>query len=325
MRTKAIAVTILMAALAPAAAAAERAAQYPTKPIRLLVPFAPGGGADVAARPFVQKLSERLGQSIIYENRGGAGGVLAGETVARASPDGYTLLLGAVSVMTTTTNLMHKKPFDPVTDFAPITRLMNVPSLLAARAGFAPRTLKELVDYVKSNPGKLTWAVSGIGSAGHLATERFRMDLGLNITQVFYKGAGPGTIALISNEADVMFANPGVFMAHIKSGRLRPIALASLKRIAIMPDLPTFAEQGYPGYENGSWYGLVAPARTPAAVIQRLHDESVKVLAEPDIVAGLARDGGSPVGNTPQQFGQEIREELARSAKIIKAAGIKLQ
>ena len=322
MKTKAIGAAALFA-VATAAGAAQNAA-YPTKPIRLLVPFAAGGGADVVARPFVQRLSERLGQSIIYENRSGAGGILAGETVARASPDGYTLLLGAVSVMTTTTNLMEKKPFDPATDFAPITRLVSVPSLIAARASFTPRTMKEVVDYAKTHPGKLVWAVSGTGSAGHLASERFRMDLGLNVNMVFYKGAGPGTVALLSNEADVMFANPGVFMAHIKAGRLRPIALASTKRIAIMPDLPTFAEQGYPGYENGSWYGLVAPARTPPAVIRKLHEESVKVLSEPDIIAGLARDGGSPVGNTPAEFGQEIRNELAQSAKVIKAAKIRM-
>lgn len=322
MNFKMVALALMLSCTGPSTVFAQAA--YPSKPIRLLVPFAAGGGADVAARPFVQRLSERLGQSIIYENRGGAGGVLAGETVARAYPDGYTLLLGAVSVMTTTTHLMPKSPFDPATDFAPITRLMNVPSLIAARASFAPRTLKEMVDYVKTNPGKLIWAMSGIGSAGHLATERFKMDLALNVTQVFYKGAGPGTIALLSNEADVMFANPGVFMAHIKAGRLRAIALASAKRIAIMPDLSTFAEQGYPGYENGSWYGLVAPARTPAVVIKRLHEESVKVLSEPEIIAGLARDGGLTVGNTPQQFGQEIRDELAASAKVIKAAGIRL-
>jgi tripartite-type tricarboxylate transporter receptor subunit TctC len=313
-----------LVALTHCAFAAQGFVSYPTKPIRLLVPFAAGGGADVACRAFVQRLSERLGQSIIFENRGGAGGVLAGETVARASPDGYTLLLGAVSVMTTTTNLMEKKPFDPVRDFAPITRIVNVPSMLAARSGFAPRTVKELVDYAKASPGKLTWALSGIGSAGHLATERFKIDHGLKTVQVFYKGAGPATIALLSSEADVLFANPGVFAAHIKAGRLRGVALAAEKRLGIMPDLATFAEQGYPGYENGSWYGLVAPAGAPAAVINRLHEESIKVLNEPDIVAGMAREGGSPVGNTPQQFAQEIRVELERSAKVIKAAGIKV-
>jgi tripartite-type tricarboxylate transporter receptor subunit TctC len=322
MNTRAIAWAALLALAGPSAAFAQANA-YPTKPVRLLVPFAPGGGADVTVRPFVQKLGERLGQSVIYENRGGAGGVLAGETVARASPDGYTLLLGAVSVMTVTVNLM-KMPFDPVRDFAPITKLADVPSLLAARPGFAPRTLREMVDYAKTNPGKLIWAVSGIGSAGHLAMERFRLEQRLDVVQVLYKGAGPGTLALLSNEADIMSANPGVFMAHIKAGRLRPIAVSSAKRISILPDLPTYLEMGFPGYVHGSWYGLVAPARTPAAVINRLHDESVKVLNDPEIIAGLARDGASAVGNTPQAFAQEIRDEIAESAKVIKAAKIKL-
>jgi len=321
--TQAIALAALLTLALPALAFAQ-AGSYPTKPIRLLVPFAPGGGADVIARPVAQKLSERLGHSIIYENRGGAGGVLAGETVARANPDGYTLLLGAVSVITVTPTLMPKTPFDPVRDFAPITKIANVPTLLAARSAFGPRTLKEIVDYTKRNPGKLTWALSGIGSAGHLAMELFRMNLGLDLVQVFYKGAGPGTVALLSNEADIMFANPGVFMPHIKTGRLRPIAVANLTRIAVMPDLPTFSEMGYAGYENGSWYGLLAPARTPAAIVNRLREDTVKVLSDPEILAGFTRDGGSAVGNTPQAFGQEIRDDIVKWAKVIKAANIKL-
>lgn len=318
--------SIALAGLAPltlSCAALSQTPMYPSKPIRLLIPFATGGGADVVCRPFVQKLSDRLGQSIVYENRGGAGGVLAGETVARAAPDGYTLLVGAVSVMTVTGNLM-KIPFDPATDFAPITKIADVTSLLAARPGFTPRTLKEMVDYAKASPGKLIWGISGIGSAGHLAMERFRLEQNIDVTQVVYKGAGPGTLALLSNEIDIMSANPGVFMQHIKAGRLRAIAVSSAQRIAIFPDLPTYGEMGFPGYIHGSWYGLVAPARTPAAIINRLYGESVKVLKEADIIAGFARDGGTPGGNTPQEFAREIRAEIAESAKVIKAAKIKL-
>ncbi len=296
---------------------------YPSKPIRLLIPFAAGGGADVVMRPFVQKLSDALGQSIVYENRGGAGGVLAGETVARAAPDGYTLLAGAVSVMTVTVNLM-KMPFDPVRDFAPITRVADVSSLLAARPGFTPRTLKEIVEYAKGTPGKLIWGVSGIGSSGHLAMERFRLEQGIDVTQVLYKGAGPGTLALMSGEVDIMSANPGVFMPHIKSGRLRPLAVSSAKRIAIMPDLPTYAEMGFPGYIHGSWYGLVAPAGTPAAIINRIYSESARVLKDPDLNNLFARDGGVAVGNSPEDFARFIRAEIADSAKVIKAAKIKL-
>ena len=296
---------------------------YPAKPVRLLIPFAAGGGADVVCRPFVQKLSERLRQSIVYENRGGAGGVLAGETVARAAPDGYTLLLGAVSVMTVTVNLM-KMPFDPARDFAPITKIADVASLLAARPGLTPRTMKELVGYARANPGKLVWGLSGIGSPGHLSMERFRLEQRMDVTRVFYKGAGPGTVGLMSGEVDIMSANLGVFIAHIKAGRLRPIATSSRQRLAALPDLPTYAEAGFPGYEHGSWYGLAAPAGTPASIVNRLYSESAKVLKEPDIVAAFTRDGATPVGSTPQAFAQSIRDEIAASAKVIAAANIRI-
>ena len=297
---------------------------YPTKPMRWVVPFAPGGGTDVIARPIAQKLSERLGQSILYENRGGGGGVIAGEIVARANPDGYTLLVAAVAVMTVNVSLMPKMPFDPVKDFAPITKFATVPNMLAARTAFPVRTVQELVEFAKANPGKTTWALSGIGSGGHLAMELFRLNTGIKVVQVTYKGAGPATVALLSNEADVLFANPGVFMPHIKSGRLRGIGVASLKRITLFPDLPTFDESGFPRFESGSWYGLAAPARTPAAIISLLHAQTVKVLNQPDVIAQLASDGGSPVGNTPQAFAQEIRDDIAKWSKVIKAANIKL-
>jgi tripartite-type tricarboxylate transporter receptor subunit TctC len=323
MRATAIVVTCCALLTLPAAPTALAQAPYPNKPIRLLIPFATGGGADVVCRPFIQKLSDRLGQSIVYENRGGAGGVLAGETVARAAPDGYTLLVGAVSVMTVTSNLM-KVPFDPVADFIPVTKIADVASLLAARPSLAPRTMKEIVGYAKANPAKLIWGISGIGSPGHLSMERFRLDQGIEVTLVAYKGAGPGTLALLSNEIDIMSANPGVFMSHIKAGRLRPIATSSAQRLAVLPELPTYAEMGFPGYEHSSWYGLVAPARTPAAIINRLYEESVKVLKDPEIIAVFNRDGATPGGNTPQDFARYIRDELAASAKVIKAAKIKL-
>jgi tripartite-type tricarboxylate transporter receptor subunit TctC len=318
---------VLCAAVSGVLLATHVAAQptaYPTKPIRWLIPFAPGGGTDVIARPIAQKLSERLGQTIIYDNRGGGGGVVAGEIVARANPDGYTLLVAAVAVMTVTVSLVDKMPFDPVKDFAPITKFANVPNILVARPNFAPRTLREIVDYARANPGKLVWASSGTGSAGTLTMELFRINNALQIVHVPYKGAGPATVGVLSNEADLLFANPGVFMPHIKSGRLRPVVVANASRIPILPDLPTVGEMGFPGYENGSWYGLAAPARTPQHIIRRLHEEAVKVLNEPDIQANFARDGGSAVGNTPEHFAQEIRDDIVKWARIIKAANVKL-
>jgi tripartite-type tricarboxylate transporter receptor subunit TctC len=301
-----------------------QAGVYPNKPMRWVVPFAPGGGTDVIARPVAQKLSERLGQSILYENRGGGGGVIAGEIVARASPDGYTLLVAAVAVMTVNVSLMPKMPFDPVKDFAPITKFASVPNMLAARSAFPVRTVQEVVEYAKANPGKVTWAVSGIGSAGHLAMELFRLNTGIRAVQVTYKGAGPATIALLSNEADLLFANPGVFMPHVKSGRIRAIAVASLKRISILPDVVTLNESGFPGFENGSWYGLAAPAGTPRPIIALLHAETVKVLNHPDILSQFALDGAQPIGNSPPAFAQEIRDDIAKWAKVIKDANIKM-
>lgn len=297
---------------------------YPTKPMRWVVPFAPGGGTDVVVRPIAQKMSERLGQPVLYDNRGGGGGVIAGETVARATPDGYTLLVAAVAVMTVNPTLM-KMPFDPVRDFAPITKFATVPNVLAARAGLPAKTLADLVGYAKSNPAKLLWALSGTGSAGHLSMELFRIITGIEATRVYYKGAGPATIALLSNEADVLFANPGVFMAHIKSGRLRPIAVAARQRIEVLPDVPTFIESGYADFESGSWYGLAAPARTSPAIVNMLNKESAAVLQLPDILSRLAADGALPVGNTPEVFAREIRDDIVRWAKVIKAANITLQ
>ena len=297
---------------------------YPVKPMRWVVPFAPGGGTDVVVRPIAQKMSERLGQSVLYDNRGGGGGVIAGETVARATPDGYTLLVAAVAVMTVNPTLM-KMSFDPVKDFVPITKFASVPNILAARAGFPARSAQDMIAYAKANPGKVTWALSGIGSGGHLAMEMLRINTGIDVVRVFYKGAGPATIGLLGNESDLLFANPGVFMPHLKSGKLRALAVASRQRIQVLPDVPTMIESGFPDFESGSWYGLAAPAGTPAAIVDQLQREAVQVLQLPDIVARLALDGATPVGNTPQQFAQEIKDDIARWAKVIKAANITLQ
>src|SRR5688572_26426732 len=305
------------------AAQADMSANYPNKPMRWLIPFAPGGGTDVVARPIAQRMSERLGQPILYENRGGGGGIIAGEIVARATPDGYTLLVAAVAVMTVTASFM-KMPFDPQNDFAPITKFVTVPNMLAARAGFSPRTVQEVVDFARANPGKVVWASSGTGSAGTLALELFRLKTGIKVTHVPYKGAGPANVAMLSNEADLAFANPGVLMAHIKAGRLKAIAVAQTNRISVLPDVPTMAESGYPGFESGSWYGLAAPARTPQHIISFLHGEAVKVLAQPDLIAHLANDGASPVANRPEQFAQEMRDEAAKWARVIKDAGLKM-
>ena len=292
--------------LACAAGAFAQGGNYPNKPIRWVIPFQPGGGTDMVARTVAARLTDRIGQQILYDNRGGGGGVIAGEIVANANPDGYTLLVAAVAVMTVTGS-MQKMPFDPIKDFIPITKV------------------QEIVSYAKANPGKLRWATSGTGSAGTMSMELFKLTTGIDVITIPYKGAGPALLGLLSNEADLMFANPAVFMPHVKSGRLRGLASASLERSVALPDMPTFNESGFPGFESQSWYGLAAPARTPAAIIALWHKETVAVLGQPDIIARITQDGGTPVGNTPQQFAREIREETAKWAKVIKDAGLKTE
>ena len=310
--------------LAGASGALAQSDAYPNKPIRWVIPFAPGGGTDMVARPIAAKLTDRLGQQILYDNRGGGGGVVAGEIVARANPDGYTLLVAAVAVMTVTGSL-QKLPFDPIKDFIPITNFASVANMLVARPTVPINRVQDIVPYAKANPGKLRWAQSGTGSAGTLASEFFKQKNNLDITMIPYKGAGPASLGVLTGEADLMFANPSVFLPHIKSGRLRAIAAAGAERIAALPDMPTLRESGYRDFESQSWYGLAAPARTPAAIITLWHKETVAVLKQPDIIARITQDGGVPVGNTPQEFAQQIREETAKWAKVIKAAGLKPQ
>jgi tripartite-type tricarboxylate transporter receptor subunit TctC len=298
---------------------------YPNKPIRWVVPYAAGGGTDVIMRPIALMLGEVLGQSILYDNRGGGGGVIAGEIVARASPDGYTMLVASPAVMTVNPSLFASMPFDPIKDFAAVTKVASTPNVLAAHPSFPVRTIQELVEYAKVNPGKVNWASSGTGAGGHLAMELFRIKAGVKVVHVPYKGAGPALVGLLGGNVDVLFAIPGVFMPHLKSGRLRAIGIGSLERIAILPDVPTLNESGFPGLESGSWYGLVAPAATPARVIKFTHAATLKVLNSLVIAARLAADGATAVGDTPEHFAKSIRDDTVMWARVVKEAGIKVE
>jgi len=226
--------------------------------------------------------------------------------------------------MTTNQHLYAKMPFDPLKDFVPIVKFANVPNLLIANPALPARSVQELIDYAKANPGKLNWASSGIGAGGHLALELVQIKAGIKVVHVVYKGAGPALIAVIGGDAQLLFGGPGVFMPHLKAGRVRALAIGSLQRIAILPDVPTLNESGLPGMETGSWYGLVAPAATPAPIIKLIHAAAIKVLNMPESGARLAADGAILSGNTPEQFGQEIRAESAMWGRLIKQAGIKL-
>ena len=297
---------------------------YPSRAIRWVIPYPAGGGADVIARPIALAMGEMIGQPIVYDNRGGGSGIIAGEIVARSAPDGYTLLVGNPALITTNPSLYAKMPFDTLKDFIPISKFANVPNMLAAHPSLPARNVQELIDFAKANPGKVNWASSGVGSGGHLAVELIQVKAGIKVVHVAYKGAGPALVGLIGGSVQLLFAGPGVLMQHLKAGRVRALAMGSLQRLPILPEVPTLNESGLPGMESGSWHGLMAPAGTPAGVIKFMHAATVKVLSMPETTARLAADGAIVSGNTPEQFGKDIRAETAMWARVVKEARIKL-
>lgn len=318
IRTAAV---ILLYALGISAAFAQGA--YPNKPIRWIIPYAPGGGTDVIARPIALKLGEALGQPIVYENRGGGGGLIAGEFVAKSAPDGYTMLVGSNNTHTFPTLLYDKVQYDPVKDYAPITNFVDVPNVLVAHPSFPAKTAQEIIAYGRANPGKINWASSGNGAGGHLALVLFAQQAGIKVLHVPFKGAGPAVIAMLGAETDLLFANTGVFLGHIQAGKLRPIAVCALIRLPLFPNVPTLDEAGFPGFESSAYYGLLAPAGTPRPIINRMHAELVKIIKSPESLERLASVGAMPVANTPAQFAEANRLDVAKWAKVIKEHGIK--
>lgn len=314
---------VLVLAILSATQTHAQTAVYPSRPIRWVIPFAAGGGTDVVARPIALAMGEMFGQPIVYDNRGGGGGLIAGEIVARSAPDGYTLLVSGPAIMTTNPHLYARMPFDVMKDFVTISKFANVPNVMAAHPALPARNVQELIEYCKANSGKVAWASSGIGTGGHLAVEQFQLRTNTKVVHVAFKGAGPAVVSLIGGNVQVLVAVPGVFVQHIKVGRVRALAVGSLQRIAILPEVPTLNESGLPGMESGSWYGLIAPTGTPAVAIRTLHEATVKVLKMPEIATRLLADGVIASGNTPEQFAKEIRAESAVFARVIKQAGIK--
>jgi tripartite-type tricarboxylate transporter receptor subunit TctC len=295
---------------------------YPDKPIRWIVPYAPGGGTDAIVRPISIKASELLGQTVVYDNRGGAGGLIAGEIVARAAPDGYTFLVAAPNT-TVFPKLLHKKvPFDPVDDFAFITKFDYTPNVLVAHPGFSPATAKEMLAYAKANPGKLNFASSGAGSGGHLAVLLLQETFKIDVLHVPYKGAGPALTEVVAGRNHLMFVNPAVAMGHYKAGRLKMLGFAGPKRLATLPDVPTFEEQGFVDFESSNFKGLVAPKGTPKHIIDKTHALLVKIVNMPDTQARLLAGGSIPRTTTPEQFVQETRAEIERWGKLMRANGI---
>ncbi|MGZ5720953.1 MAG: tripartite tricarboxylate transporter substrate binding protein, partial [Burkholderiales bacterium] len=278
-----------MSGVVHVAAATEPATAYPTKPIRVIVPQSAGGSTDLAARMVTQRLSDALGQPIVVDNRPGAGSLNGTETVAKAAPDGYTLLAVAAS-FTINPSLHEKLPFDPVRDFSAITRLAALPHILVVHPSLAVKSVKELIALAKAKPGELNYASSGVATSTHLATELFKSMTGTDMVQVPFKGGAPGVVGLLSGQVQLYFATISTALPHVKSNKLRALAVTTAKRSIVAPEFPTIAEAGVPGYEHASWIGLLAPARTPIPVISKLHVESVKAIHIPEVKALLLRD-----------------------------------
>jgi tripartite-type tricarboxylate transporter receptor subunit TctC len=314
----------LLAALAAFAFVPAAHAQYPAKPLRLIVPFPPGGGTDAMARVLAPKLGEGLGQPVVIDNRGGAGATIGTEVAAKSPPDGYTLLLMTVT-NAVSMSLYPNLKFDLVRDFAPVTKLATTPHVLVVHPSVPATTVRELVAIAKARPGALVYSSSGTGSVSHLAGEYFGFLTGTRMLHVPYKGGGPSVTALVSGEAAVGFATMPSVLAQVKAGRLRAIAMTTAQRSTSMPGVPTVAESGIANYDVGSWYGLSAPAGTSREIVSRLHDVTLKLLAQADVKERLAANGFEVLVSTSGQYGEFVRAEVERWGKVVKASGTKAE
>ena len=298
--------------------------QYPVRPVRMLIGFPPGGGTDIVGRIVAQKLSENLGQPVVPENRGGATGMVAAELAARAAPDGYTIMMAHISAMSILPWLYPKMAYDTAKDFAPITLAAIGPNLLVVHPSLPVKNTKELIALAKARPGQLHYASPGSGSVQHLSGELFKLQAKVDMLHVPYKGSGQSIVDLIAGHVQLNFDAVPVVIGHARQGRLRALAVTSEKRSALLPDIPTVSEAGVPGFDMGTWWGLVAPAAVNKDVVAKLYAESIKVLKQPDVRDRLANVGAEPGGNTPEQFGAFIRSESVKYARIVKDANIKI-
>jgi tripartite-type tricarboxylate transporter receptor subunit TctC len=314
----------LIAGLLGALAAAGAAAQggFPSRPVTMVVGFAPGGGTDTAARIIAKAATESLGQSVVVENRAGAGGNIAHEQVARAAPDGHTILLGSVGPLAVAPHMIKNLPYDPLKDLLPVTMAVTFANVLVVHDGVPARTLAEYTKLANEKPGTLTYGSSGIGGAGHLSGELFRMMSKASIVHVPYKGGGPAMQGLLGKQVDSIFATPISAGPHIKSGRIHAIAVTSAKRTEFMPDVPTIAESGLPGFEATNWYAYVLPAKTPNEIVDRWNRELVKILNDPAVRQALLAQGMEPAPSTREQLAAYIKREYDTWARVVKEANI---
>jgi tripartite-type tricarboxylate transporter receptor subunit TctC len=295
---------------------------YPSRPLRLVVTVPPGGAADFIARLVAGRLAESLGQPVLVENRAGAGGTIAADTVAKSAPDGYTLLQNSITTHGVGPHLYARLPYDPVKDFAPVSGLALLPLIMAINAELPPNSVAELISYSRST--NLTFASSGNGGAPHMAAELFKSVTGAPLTHVPYKGSGPAVADLVGGRVQMMFDAAPSLIAHVRSGKLRVLAAASAERNGLLPEVPTFAELGYPKLAVSLWYGLLARAGTPRPIIERLNKEVVKILEAPEISERLRAQGAEPMPGTPAAFASFMQEEMAKWAPVVKQAGVKL-
>jgi tripartite-type tricarboxylate transporter receptor subunit TctC len=324
-RSSAISRSLLTAAaaalaIAPVAAGAQ---SYPSRTVRIVVPFPAGGPTDVVSRLVGQKLSERLGQSVVIDNRPGAGGVVGTDLVAKSAPDGYTLVMGTIGGLTVSQHLLRKMPYDTLRDLAPITQAVANTNFMVLHPSVPVKTVKEFIALARARPDALSYASSGNGTITHLSGELFKMMTGVAMTHVPYKGGAPALTALISGEVALSFENALVALPHIRAGKMRAIAVTGPKRTQALPQVPTMEEAGIAGYQATGWYGLLAPAATPKEIIERLHAETSQVLSMKDVEDKLAAMGSDAIGNTPAEFARFIRAESEKWGKVVKAAGMK--
>lgn len=308
---------VIAAALPPASHAQE----YPTRPVRFVVPFAAGGGGDIVVRAVAQKLTERLGQSVVVDNRSGAGGNVGTEIAARSPADGYTLLMANVAPMAINVSLHRKLPYDPIKDFTPITLLARFPNVLVVHPSVPAGSIKELVALARWKPGRLTYASAGSGSTTHLSAELFKSLAGIDLVHVPYKGGGPALIDLVAGQVTLYFGSMPASLPHIRSGRLRALGVTSPQRSAAAPDIPSVAESGFPGFDAVTWIGAVAPAGVASSIVKRLNAEIVQIMSLPDVRERLSALGAEPVTNSPDQFAAYIGSEIKKWAGVVKASG----
>jgi tripartite-type tricarboxylate transporter receptor subunit TctC len=309
---------ILLAAVLPVGAAAQG---WPSKPVKIVVPFAAGGATDVVARLLAQKLGDAWGQSVVVENRAGAGGNIGAEAVAKSPPDGYTLLMTSGSIVTANPYMYKSLTYDPANDLVPVTNVASGPQVIAVGAAMPMKDLKELIAFARANPKQVNYGSAGVGTQTHLAAENFAYSAGIDLTHVPYKGESQAITDLIGGQIQLATPNLGAAIGHIQQGKLRALAVTSRERSPQLPDVPS-ASEVIPGFENAGWFGLMAPAGTPREIIDRVQRDSAKILLSDDFKATLAKQGMVPVANTPAEFAAAIREESARWAKVIKERGL---